>query len=213
MIQEKLKNVKIFKALSDTELQNIIDISIVKKFSRDNILFYEGEMPQYFYVLLEGHVKFYKNDLKGAELVLHYFTKPLLMAEMPCLENISFRASAIAMRDDTEVLLIDRKKFITLLYQNKELTFSIIKSLNQKIRELEIAINRNLIYDATAKVCSFILENPNDLVKNKQKEIAIILNMAPETLSRVLKKLKKIGILDKECQLINKEKIQMFLEF
>jgi hypothetical protein len=37
--------------------------------------------------------------------------------------------------------------------------------------------------------------------------------MAPETLSRVLKKLKKMGILDKECQLIDKEKVKMFLDF
>ena len=213
MIKETLKTIKTFQALNDTELQKIVDISIVKTFSRDNILFYEGEMPKYFYVLLKGHIKFYKNDLKGAELVLHYFIKPLLMAEMPCLENIPFRASAIVMKDETEVLLINREKFITLIHESTELPFHIIKSLSQKIRELEIAINQNLIYDATAKVCSFILENPNDLVQHKQKDIAIILSMAPETLSRVLKKLKKMGILDKECQLVNKDKIQMFLEF
>jgi CRP/FNR family transcriptional regulator len=213
MIQEKLKKVKIFQALSDIELQRVMDISVIKKLSRDNILFYEGESPQYFYVLLQGHVKFYKNDLKGTELVLHYFTKPLLMAEMPSLENIPFRATAIAMKDETEVLLINREKFIALLHENTEFPFYIIKSLTQKIRELEVAINRNLIYDATAKVCSFILENPHDLVDHKQKEIAIILSMAPETLSRVLKKLKNMGVLDKECQLLNRERIQMFLEF
>jgi CRP/FNR family transcriptional regulator len=213
MIQEKLKKVKIFQALSDIELQRVMDISVIKKLSRDNILFYEGESPQYFYVLLQGHVKFYKNDLKGTELVLHYFTKPLLMAEMPSLENIPFRATAIAMKDETEVLLINREKFIALLHENTEFPFYIIKSLTQKIRELEVAINRNLIYDATAKVCSFILENPHDLVDHKQKEIAIILSMAPETLSRVLKKLKNMGVINKECKLIDKEKLNMFLDF
>ena len=213
MIKKTLKQIKTFQTLSDIDLQKIVDISIVKKFSRDNILFYEGEMPKYFYVLLKGHVKFYKNDLKGAELVLHYFIKPLLMAEMPCLENIPFRASAIAMRDETEVLLINREEFIALLHENKELPFHIIKSLSQKIKELEVAINRNLIYDATAKVCSFILENPNDLVKSKQKEIAIILSMAPETLSRILNKLKNMGILDQECQIIDNDRLKMFLDY
>ena len=33
MIQDKLKKVKIFQALSDLELQKIINISVVKKFS------------------------------------------------------------------------------------------------------------------------------------------------------------------------------------
>ncbi|CAA6812594.1 MAG: Transcriptional regulator, Crp/Fnr family [uncultured Sulfurovum sp.] len=213
MIKEKLKKVKIFQALNEKELQKILNISVLKTFSRENILFYEGEMPQYFYVLLDGHVKFYKNDLKGAELVLHYFTQPLLMAEMPTLENIPFRATAIAMKDKTEVLLINRKEFINLLKEHTDLPFDVIKSLTKKIRELEIAINRNLIYDATTKVCSFILENPQDLIKSKQKEIANILSMAPETLSRVLRKLKKMEILNKDCKVINKEKLQMFLEF
>jgi len=213
MIKEKLKKVQIFQALNEIELQRIIDISVLKKFSRDNILFYEGEMPQYFYVLLEGHVKFYKNDLKGAELVLHYFTKPLLIAEMPSFENISFPATAIAMKDETEVLLINREKFVALLHENTEFPFYIIKSLTQKIKDLEIAIKRNLIYDATAKVCSFILESPNALRHNKHKEIAILLNMAPETLSRVLKKLKKMGILNKAGELTDKDKLQIFLDF
>ncbi len=213
MIKEKLKKIKMFQALEDTELQKVLNISIIKKLSKENVLFYEGETPQYFYVLLQGHVKFYKNDLKGAELVLHYFTKPLLMAEMPSLEEIPFRATAIAMRDETEILLIHREKFIALLHENTTFPFFIIKSLTQKIRDLEVAINRNLIYDATTKVCSFILENPKDLVNYKHKEIATILNMAPETLSRVLKKLKKMGILNKECYLIDHDKLQIFLDF
>lgn len=213
MIKDKLRKIEIFKALTDEEIEKIVAISVVKKLSRENILFYEGEMPKYFYALLQGYVKFYKTDLKGHEIVLHFFTKPVMMAEMPSLENISFRATSIAMRDDTEVLLIDRERFIELLHEDNEFSFYIIKSLTQKIRELEVAINRNLIYDAMTKVCSFIIENPTDLETRKHIEIALILNMAQETLSRVLRKLKKLEILDKQCRLLDKNRLNMFLEF
>ncbi len=213
MTKEKLREIKLFHSLSDSELQKILDISTTKKLSEDNILFYEGEMPHYFYVLLEGRVKIYKNDFRGAELILLYFIKPILMAEMPSFENIAFPATAVALKDETEVLLIDRDKFIELIHTNKELSFCIIKSLSRKIKQLEVTINRNLIYDAMSKVCSFILENPSELVEHKHKETAIILNMAPETLSRVLKKLKKMEILDRECSLLDREKLEMFLDF
>jgi CRP/FNR family transcriptional regulator len=213
MIKDKLKKIEIFKALSDKEIEKIVKISLLKKFCRDNVLFYEGEMPQYFYALLTGYVKFYKTDLKGHEIVLHFFTKPIMMAEMPSLENIPFRATAIVMRDETEILLIDRERFIALLQEDNEFSFYIIKSLTQKIKELEVAINRNLIYDAMTKVCSFIKENPSALETRKHVEIATILNMAQETLSRILKKLKKLNILNKQCKLVDKNSLNMFLEF
>jgi len=212
MIKTKLKEIEIFSQLTDIEIEKIINISIVKKLSRENILFYEGEKPEYFYALLEGYVKFYKTDLKGNEIVIHFFTKPSFMAEMPSFENIPFPATAMSMKEDSEFLLIDREKFLKLLNTDPKFSFSVIKSLTKKVRTLEQVINRNLIYDAITKVCSFIKENPNEVVNTKHKEIAIILNMAPETFSRVLKKLKTLNIIDTECRLINKEKLDMFLK-
>ena len=213
MIKDKLRKIEIFKSLNDEEIEKILEISSIRKFSRENILFYEGEQPEYFYALLEGYVKFYKIDVKGHELVLHFFTKPVMMAEMPSLENIKFRATAIIMKDDTSILFIDREKFLKLLQEDNHFSFFIVKSLTQKIRELEVAINRNLIYDALTKVASFIIENPSYINENKHKEVAVRLNMAPETLSRILKKLKKSNIIDKDCKLIDKSKLDLFLEF
>ena len=213
MIKEQLKKVEIFKNLTETELEKIIKISVVKKLSRENILFYEGEKPEFFYVLLDGFVKFYKTDLKGNEIVIHFFTRPMFLAEMPSFENIPFPATAISMKDDSCFLLIDRNKFLRLLDSDHKFSFYIIKSLSQKVRYLEQVINRNLIYDAMTKVCSYIKENPTDVVNTKHKDIAIVLNMAPETLSRILKKLKNLNIIDKKGMLLDAEKLEMFLVF
>lgn len=213
MIKEKLQKIEVFQQLKDEEIEKIISISTVKRLSKEKILFYEGENPEYFYLLIEGFVKFYKTDQKGNEIVIHFFTKPMFIAEMPSFENIPFPATAKAMREDTEFLLIDRMKFLELLHIDRKFSYYIIKSLMYKVRNLEQVINRNLIYDAMTKVCSFIKENPIDIAYTKHKEIAIILNMAPETLSRVLKKLKTLNIIDKECRLINSDKLDMFLEF
>ncbi len=212
-IKEQLHKIEIFKNLTESEIEKLLNISVVKKLSRENILFYEGEKPQFFYALLDGFVKFYKTDLKGNEIVIHFFSKPTFLAEMPSFENIPFPATAMSMKDESRFLLIEREKFLTLLNHDPKFSFYIIKSLSQKIRNLEQVINRNLIYDAMTKVCSFIKENPHDVVNTKHKEIAIILNMAPETLSRILKKLKNLHIIDKKGMLLDPEKLDMFLAF
>ncbi len=213
MINEQLKKIEIFKNLTEVELEKIINISVIKKLSRENVLFYEGEKPKFFYVLVDGFVKFYKTDLKGNEIVIQFFTQPMFLAEMPSFENIPFPATAISMKDESCFLLIEREKFLLLLNSDPKFGLYLIKSLSQKVRSLEQVINRNLIYDAMTKVCSFIKENPKDIVDTKHKDIAIVLNMAPETLSRILKKLKNLNIIDKKGTLLDEEKLEMFLAF
>lgn len=64
------------------------------------------------------------------------------------------------------------------------------------MKTLEQTIHRNLVYDATQKVCSLLKEKPNILIEKKHSEIANKLNMAPETLSRSLKKIKEKGYIN-----------------
>jgi CRP/FNR family transcriptional regulator, dissimilatory nitrate respiration regulator len=213
MIKDMLKNTDIFSSLSDVELQEIVNITLVQKLKKDNILFYEGDEADAFYLLLEGKVKLYKTGVKSQEIVLHYFSNNAMIAEMATLEGINFPATCKATVDDTLVAKIDKEKFLTILKTNGELPFHIIKSLTKKIKNLELTINRNLIFDATAKVCSFLKENPYSLQTEKNIEIAKILNMAPETFSRTLAKLRELNILDQENNINDHKKLEMLLEF
>ena len=212
MIIEKLRELNLFKVLDDVEIERLAEISTLKKLSNDNILFYEGEEPKYFYLLLKGHLKVFKTDLKGHEIVIHYFREAAFIAEMASLESINFPATAIATRDDVEVLLIDKDKFSNLLQTNARFSFQLMKSMTVKIKQLELVINRNMIYDAMTKVCSFIEENPLYFQSAKNKDIANFLNMAPETLSRILGRLRKLEIIDKKNLLLDNNKLKTFLE-
>jgi len=212
MIIEKLRKLNLFKMLNEHELERIAEISSLKMLTRDNILFYEGELPQYFYLLLEGNLKLYKTDLKGNEIVIHYFTQASFIAEMASLESIEFPATAIAMSEEVEVLLIDKEKFLKILKEDAHFSFHLIKSITIKVKHLEMVINRNMVYDAMTKVCSFIEENPNYVITAKNKDIANFLNMAPETLSRILSKLRKLEIIDKRNVVLDSEKLKALLE-
>jgi len=212
MIIEKLQKLNLFKMLDEHELESMAEICSLKMLTRDNVLFYEGELPQYFYLLLQGNLKLYKTDLKGNEIVIHYFTQASFIAEMASLESIKFPATAIVMSEEVEVLLIDKEKFLKILQEDAQFSFNFIKSMTLKVKHLELVINRNMVYDAMTKVCSFIEENPQYVVIAKNKEIANFLNMAPETLSRILSKLRKLEIIDKKNVVLDHEKLKALLE-
>jgi len=210
---EYLKKIDIFTLLEQEELQKLALFTTIKTFHQDNIIFYEGEEADYFYGLIHGSVKLYKTGLKNNEVVLHYFTTPSLIAEIVSLEDIQFPATAVAMAKDTQVAFIKKDQFKQMLQSDSKFSYHIIKSLTKKIKNLEQVINNNLVFDSLTKVSYFIKQNPEFLVKNTNIQTANILNMAPETLSRTIKKLRKIGILDKQNNLVDSDKLGLFLEF
>ncbi len=206
-----LREIDIFKNLSNDNLEKILSISNIKEFDKDNILFYEEDKAKYFYALLKGGVKVYKLDSNDNEIVIHNFTKSTLIAEMASLENMQYPANAIITKSNTKIISIKKEDFITLLKENTQISFSMIHSLNKKIESLQSTINRNLVLSTTAKICSYLQEYPNALNQYPNKEIANILNMAPETLSRVISKLRKLNILDDDKKIIDKELINDLL--
>ena len=209
---EKLQKHQIFSGLQEEELKKISEITYSKKFGKDQIIFYESEDPKYFYLLDSGLAKIYKVDAKGNEIVLYNFSAPSMIAEMASIENFSFPASCVAL-EDCNFLLIKKEEFIHLLKSNSDISFHVIKSLTKKIKGMEGLVNRSLIFDATTKVAHYIDERTDDFINKKSKDVANELNMTPETLSRVLKKLKDLDVLDKDRNLINRDKLQMFLNF
>ena len=200
------------------DLENLInfpeikEITHTKRFQKDEIIFFEGDNPNYFYILLFGFVKVYKTDHKCNEIVLHNFAPVSFIAEMASIESFKFPASAICT-SDCEIALIKKDEFITILKTNPEISFALTKSLTRKIKALEGLLNRSLIFDATTKIASYIYHNEELFKTKKNKLIANELNTTPETLSRVLKKLKDLGILDEDSNIIAKEKLELLLHF
>ena len=212
MIINKLRKLKLFQMLEDSDIERLANISSIKRLRRDNILFFEGEKARYFYLLLEGHLKLYKTDSKANEIVIHYFTQPSFIAEMVALENMKFPATAIVMSDELEIVLIEKESFLKILKSDANFSFNLIKSLTMKVKQLELVIDRNMVYDAMTKVCSFVQTDPLFVQNAKNTEIASLLNMAPETLSRILSKLRKLEIIDKQNRVLDNDKLKALLE-
>lgn len=79
--------------------------------------------------------------------------------------------------------------------ENKQFSLELIKSLTSKIMVLSALIHKETILSSEAKVAKMLIENVEIFTKLKYNEIASILNLTPETLSRIFKKLKKEQII------------------
>lgn len=211
---ERIKNISCFANLSDEQLEKLKKISVIKKYSAKEILFYEGDQPTYLYVLLNGTLKVYKTNHKGQQIFLHQFYPGGLVAELANFENIPYPATAEFM-SDSEVLRIEYKALEKDFFKNPDISMEIIKSLIAKHKILIDIIQKEVILTADAKIAKFILENAEVFDTLKNTQIASILNITPETLSRTLSRFKASNWIESDethqIKIVNEERLREFL--
>ncbi len=191
-----LKEFYFFSSLDEKELNELNDISILKKYSKGELLFYSGEESKYLHFLVKGVVRLYKHDFRDNEILIHNINAPSFIAEIANYEDTPFPANC-SFEVDSEVVLIDYEKFKEKFLHKTEISMLFIKSLTKKIKYLENFIHTNMSIDINAKVAKFIYDNEKVIDTIKQVKIAEILNIREETLSRKITKLIKDGIIKK----------------
>ncbi len=187
-----LKTIDFFSGIDEKNLKKIESISSLVELKSGNILFYEGDKPVFMHILLSGVLKLYKTDLKGHQIFMHSFTPVSLVGELANFENIPYPATAEAVVK-SKVLKIDFSKLSEDFFKNPEVSIQIIKSLSQKAKILTNVIHKEMILTTEAKIAKLIVENREIFKELKNTQIANILNITPETLSRTLTRFKKIG--------------------
>ncbi len=209
-----IKNFYLFKNLNQTQLEELKNISKIKEYKKGSIVFYEGDKPTHLLLLIAGILRIYKTDHKGNKIILHTFYPQELIAEIANFENINYPATAEFMTSG-KIVHIDYEKFERNFLKNPEISFTIIKSLSNKIKYLENVITNDIVLSSTARVAKFIYKYEEEFLKLKKNEIATIMNITPETLSRIIGKFKKLKLLEKNknsYKIINKEGLRSLFE-
>ena len=210
----KLQSIALFSELDPKELIELEDISILYETKKDDVVFYQGDKSDHLYILVQGEAKIYRLDNKGNELVLHNFTSPTLLAERANLANIPYPANC-KMTSNGKILKIKYEEF-KLLMKKSDICFKMMQSLLKKMTSLEDIIDNHILLDVETRVAKFIYENPEAFETLKQHSIANLLNIKPETLSRKLKKLKDLGIIENQnskLKIVDKEKLSQLFQW
>ncbi len=205
----KLKDVFLFKDLCDDTLSRIEEFTTVIKLSKDNILFYEGDESEYLYLLTKGIVKLYKTASNDKEIVMKYFHSNEFIAEVANFDNIPYPATAQSFTD-SEVLKINFAKLKEVIYTDPKLSFVIQTSLIKKIRNLEKLVSLHVVLDSKERIAKYLCEHTEDFFNTKNIMVAEILNISPETLSRMLRVFKNDGLIDSKAKTVDKEKLELF---
>lgn len=189
----KLQDIPLFSGLSEIQLEEMQTHLYLKHYAKGSIVFYEEDNSEYLYILLEGSVRMYKTTPGGKEVYIHGIHAPSPIALFPALERVPFPASCGFLTSGT-VALLPLEKFHNCL-QNLDFSLAVIKAMSKRMKLLETLLHKETVFSSEAKVSDLITRNSRIFQYLKNNEIASILNITPETLSRILTKLKNEDII------------------
>ena len=186
-----------FSLLSEEQIDQLSSISVVNKYPKEYVVHYERKENNSLLFLLSGLAKAYKIDKHNNEIFLHYIYENSLISEISNIRQDTLNSfSNITLLEDSHILQIDYKRFKEIFLDKGYLCSEFTNEIILRSQQLQSLINREFIFNSVVKVAMMLHDDLEIFNKLKRAEISLILHIQPETLSRVLNRLKRDNIID-----------------
>lgn len=200
-ILEHLKNTPLFQGLTAEDLDELAMILTDQEFKRGQTIFSEGDEGLGFYVVVSGLVKIYKLSMDGKEQILHIFEPGEPFAEAAVFSGASFPAHALALKT-SRVFFFPRASFIEVIKNHPTLAMNMMAALSMRLKKFAHMIEALSLKEVPGRLASHILylyeqqEDSEEVdLKIAKNHLASLLGTIPETLSRILTKMHKQGLI------------------
>ncbi|MEI6020711.1 MAG: response regulator [Bacteroidota bacterium] len=208
---DEVKKIDVLKKLSSDRR--------VKNFKKKENVYQEGNQPVYLYFLSKGKIKTFKSHEYGKELITTLYKEGEFFGYTALLEESAYAETAEAL-EDSEVCLIPKEDFYSLMYNNTEVMKTFVKMLSDNIIEKENQLV-NLAYSSVRKRVAEALvllqsrfdgsTGKNFSISISREDLANIVGTATESLIRTLsdfKEEKLIEIKGSNITIMNLEKLK-----
>jgi len=204
---EYLKQIPIFAALPEEQLWPIHRVTTVRRVSKGQVIFQEGDPGEGFHYVKSGKVKIVKIAEDGREHIIKILAPGDLFAEVLLFNDGCYPATAIAMEDST-IGIIRNADLEQLVLNNNALALQLIKALSQRLLYAQQKIKNLALDDVASRTAAMLLRLARDYGQlNLQGHIVINLELTRqdfaglvgttrETVTRQLSALKKAGIIE-----------------
>jgi CRP-like cAMP-binding protein len=190
----------LFAGLSEIALLRLIGNAAPRRRDKGHVLFERGDPTDCFYVVLEGWVKLCRHTADGQEIVLGIFARGEAFAEAAMFMGGEFPASAEVV-GDSRLLTFRREVVFARLRDDADLAMGMLASTSRHLKLLVEQIEQLKGRSGIKRVGEFILklcpEYEGSAVVGLPYEKALIaarLGMKPESFSRALAGLRRVGV-------------------
>lgn len=196
----KLQEVSLFADLSEETLKDLSTGALLQRYPEQTVLFRQGDLPDFFHVLLEGSVQLTGTSPDQRETVVDILMPVEAFVSATVLTNKPYLVSAKVVHS-ARILMLPASSLRETIAHDPQLSLAMLASMSRQYRSLVRQIKDLKLRTSTQRLGCYLLalaeENGSDgtvELKHDKRLIAARLGMTPESLSRAFSSLRKLGI-------------------
>lgn len=204
-LRDEIRTGYLFAGLEPAQLDVVLQDMRVVQLDKGQGVFAQGDPARRFYLVREGQIKLFRLSPEGNEKVIELIRPGQTFAEAMIFmgEPVGYPVHAEAV-EPTELLSFDNAVFKGLLRDSVDTCFRLMASMSMRLHKHINEIDRLTLHTATYRLVSYLLQElPDQVVASPQVRlttaksvIASRLSIQPETLSRILARLSRKGLLE-----------------
>ncbi|EMT45763.1 Crp/Fnr family transcriptional regulator [Anoxybacillus flavithermus] len=220
-IKTRLKNVVLFRELSDQELEAIVKISQVRIYKPRTFVFMQADPLERVFFIQSGTIKIYKTDASGKEQIVSILQTGEMFPHAGFFRRGSYPAHAEVMEEAT-LISIPIADFEQTLISYPELCIKLFRVMGEKIIDLQNRLEEQILHNTYEQIILLLLRlsRTNAVLQGRHhrltthftnRELANMIGTSRETMSRTLSHLKRKGFIDLDDNgyyLIDAEKLE-----
>lgn len=206
------------------ELDTLLAIGRLKRYSPGQIIYLQGEESTNFYFVREGKVRVSIFKENGSEKILAIQEDNTFFGESAAFDRYPYFATATAMEEST-IYAFDIEETEALLRSHPEVSLLIITSIIRKLRLLGLQVEGLSFLDAQKRVASILLKLMHEvgeptangiLIKKRitHEDLANITGLSRVTVTNVLNYLNRLKLITKErlkYTIIDRARLESFV--
>lgn len=201
----ELRRAYLFGGMADPHLELLLQDAREVRLEPGETLFRHGQPATHFYFLRAGLVKLFRLSPEGDEKIIEILRPGETFAEAVMFMGNKGRypvnSEAVS---EARLLAFSQNRFLALLRDSPEASFTLLASMSRRLHMLVNQIESLTLQNATYRLVAYLLEQlpggsatePEIQLSVPKSVIAARLAIQPETLSRILARLRQGGLVE-----------------
>jgi CRP/FNR family cyclic AMP-dependent transcriptional regulator len=152
-----MRQVLLFSDLPIEDLDKLARVSTRRTYPRDSVIFFEDDEGDALFIINRGRVKVAKFSGEGKEFILAILGTGDFFGDMSLLDGKPRSATVVAI-DDTDVSIIRRTDFISLVRENPQMGIKLMEALSLRLRETNRKIGNLALLDVYGRLARILMD-------------------------------------------------------
>ena len=200
----KIKNIPLFSDLNSKQIDKLKQIAHIRSYSSGEVLFFEGETSDAFYIIMSGEIQIKKLTETGKEKILEIMGSGEFFGEMGIIENKA-RSATANITSDSKLLVLEKNDFLNYIETNMEVALKMIAELSKRLRVADLDIKNLAFMNVETRLKKLLIRMAKKyneslkkpvIPKRTHQELASFIGTSRETVTRIINKMMQNDLIE-----------------